>query len=352
MLSLQFHFSSESLMLCSEPIKLDETGLYDLDVKFALEREIVKLMLYLNVADQRLECVVLKNIQCILHNIFEPTDTNMKQKHFLSENILFFGISAFFLSGSALATVSPVATYSFNNTLAAQESGVASLNPVNPLGTNGFTSDTVLGQTRQVYQFNGNVTTPDTQQAGLSLNTNGLVTNNNYSVNMVFKFTQGDWAWRRIIDVENRQSDNGFYVDPSNLLSVYPVSNGGATFIENTYHDVALVNSSGIVSAYIDGTLSFSAATNVMNINNAGNLMNFFLDNTDGGGIGEYSSGRVALISLYSSALTANDVAYIASNPFVPSVPEPEEYGMMLLGFGMVGYQIKRKQKQLAKNAI
>jgi hypothetical protein len=29
---------------------------------------------------------------------------------------------------------------------------------------------------------------------------------------------------------------------------------------------------------------------------------------------------------------------------FVTSVPEPEEYAMMLLGFGMVGLQIKRKQ--------
>jgi len=30
----------------------------------------------------------------------------------------------------------------------------------------------------------------------------------------------------------------------------------------------------------------------------------------------------------------------------VAAVPEPEEYAMMLLGFGMVGYQIKRKQKK------
>ena len=36
----------------------------------------------------------------------------------------------------------------------------------------------------------------------------------------------------------------------------------------------------------------------------------------------------------------------------VAAVPEPEEYGMMLLGFGMVGYQIKRKQKQMAQAAI
>jgi len=33
------------------------------------------------------------------------------------------------------------------------------------------------------------------------------------------------------------------------------------------------------------------------------------------------------------------------------AVPEPEEYMMMLLGFGMVGYQIKRKQKKSAPAA-
>jgi len=274
----------------------------------------------------------------------------MKQKHFFSGNIIFFGISSFLLPGSALATVSPVATYLFNNTLAAQEPSVVSLNQEDPLGTNGFMSDTVFGQTRQVYQFNGNPT-PETQQAGLSLDTNGLVTNNNYSVNMVFQFTQNDGAWRRIIDVENRQSDNGFYVEPSNQLNVYPITPGGEIFTNNNYHDVALVNSAGVVYAYMDGTLSFSAATNVMDINNTGNLMNFFLDNTSGGGIGEYSSGRVALISLYSGALTASDVANIAGNPFAPPVPEPEEYMMMLLGFGMVGYQIKRKQRKAAPTA-
>ena len=30
----------------------------------------------------------------------------------------------------------------------------------------------------------------------------------------------------------------------------------------------------------------------------------------------------------------------------VPSVPEPEEYMMMLLGFGMVGWQVRRKQRK------
>ena len=33
----------------------------------------------------------------------------------------------------------------------------------------------------------------------------------------------------------------------------------------------------------------------------------------------------------------------------VTLVPEPEEYGMLLLGFGLVGYQIKRKQRKSAQ---
>ena len=37
---------------------------------------------------------------------------------------------------------------------------------------------------------------------------------------------------------------------------------------------------------------------------------------------------------------------FALDNLMVTAVPEPEEYGMMLLGFGMVGYQIKRKRKQ------
>jgi hypothetical protein len=43
--------------------------------------------------------------------------------------------------------------------------------------------------------------------------------------------------------------------------------------------------------------------------------------------------------SYYGWAVHSGDVA---------AVPEPEEYMMMLLGFGMVGYQIKRKQRKAA----
>jgi len=43
------------------------------------------------------------------------------------------------------------------------------------------------------------------------------------------------------------------------------------------------------------------------------------------------------------------DASYLNStstNWHVSAVPEPDEYAMMLLGFGMAGYQVKRKQKR------
>lgn len=272
----------------------------------------------------------------------------MKTKFFQSASVML--CAAFVSLSPNLATASPLpaATYLFNNNLNAQESGVAALTATNPLGTSGFNSDTVFGQTRTVYSFNGNAT-PVNEQAGLSLDTTGLVTSNNYSVEMVFQFTQRNNAWRRVIDVQDRQSDTGLYINPSNQLAIFPVT-GGANFTNNVYHDIFLVNSAGTAYAYIDGTLSFSTATTLMDISNAGNLMNFFLDNTASTGQGEYSNGSVAKISLYSGALTATDVANIASNPFAPASSVPEPSDLSLVGIGLAGiFFAKRSPRRIGR---
>jgi hypothetical protein len=247
---------------------------------------------------------------------------------------------------AAKADFSPVATYTFQNSLAAQQSGVASLSAVDPQGASGFVTDTLYGQTRQVYAFNGN--TPPAEQAGLSLTTTGLVASDNYSVEMVFSFSQNPNAWRRIIDVQERTSDNGFYVDPANNLDVYPVAGSSALFTENTYHDVVLtVASGGTVVGYLDGVQQFTTTTAVMNINNPDNLMNFFLDNTVGGGQGEYSSGQIGLINLYNNVLTADQVARDAVNPFVGSSTVPEPSSLLMVGSaGLIGLGLKLRTRR------
>jgi Concanavalin A-like lectin/glucanases superfamily len=213
----------------------------------------------------------------------------------------------------------PVATYEFENNFLANEPGAPALAVVDPLGASGFQNDTVLGINRPVWAFNGNAQ-PTNQQAGLTVSTAGLIAPHDYSIDMVFLFTQRDNAWRRIIDVENRQSDDGFYVDPSNNLDIFPTSGSTNAWNNNVYHHVVLTNDGMLVSTYIDGVSQFSFSTNLMNIDNANNpgaTLSFFIDNVVAGGQGEFSDGKVGLIRLWNGVLSPSDAQQIAANPFV-----------------------------------
>jgi hypothetical protein len=236
-------------------------------------------------------------------------------------------------SAASFAAPTPVASYGFNNTLASSVGGAPALVEVNPLGTSGFAADVVFGNAQTVYTFNG---TPS-QNAGLTLDSTGLLTSPTlYTVEIVFKFTENLNAWRRILDVQNRQTDNGFYVDPSNNLDVYPVA-GGSPFTNDEYHDVFLVNDNGTVTFYLDGSAQQTVNTAVMNLDpltNPDDLFGFFLDNIAGPATQEYSSGSVAKINLYNVALTAAEVT-----------PVPEPGSLALLGLGLAGLAAIQKRK-------
>ena len=128
-----------------------------------------------------------------------------------------------------------VATYTFNDTLAAVEASAPALVSIDPLSLNGFETAVVNGSSQRVFRWSGDGSSPTTQ-AGLSLDATGLVAYDNYSVDMTFEFLAPSafgGGWRRIIDTQNRQSDNGFYVDPSNNLDVYPVGGSTASWTTN-----------------------------------------------------------------------------------------------------------------------
>jgi hypothetical protein len=101
------------------------------------------------------------------------------------------------------AQASLVATYTFDNTLAAQQTGVAALTAVDPLGTSGFQTASVFGNLQTTYQFNG-AATPVLDQGGLDFDTTGLISSDDYSVEMVVELT-GSTGWRRLLDASDRQ---------------------------------------------------------------------------------------------------------------------------------------------------
>lgn len=235
-------------------------------------------------------------------------------------------------SATGVKAASLVATYTFNDTLAANEASVPALASVDPLGLNGFETALVNGQSQRVFSWSGDRSSPNLH-AGLSLDATGLVAYNNYSVEMTFEFTQAAFGggWRRILDTQNRQSDDGFYVSPGNTLQVFPVATGSTLFTTPGFHNVVLTNSvvGGVqkVKAYLDGNLELVANTDQLNLDNAnnpGNLLYFFVDNLAGPAQQEFADGRIASLRLYDGAI-------------VPAVPEPGwTLSLTVFGLGLV----------------
>jgi hypothetical protein len=226
-----------------------------------------------------------------------------------------------------------VAAYTFGNTLAAVEPGVTALTAVDPLGTSGYQTATVFGNSRTTYNFNG-AASPASDQGGLDFNTTGLISTT-YSVEMIVSLTAGT-GWRRLLDSLDRQSDSGLYIDPNSNLDDFPSGAGtGSPFTANSFFDIFVtVDPANIVTGYLNGAQQFSVSSSDLVI--ATNTLGFFLDNTAAGGQNEWSSGNVALIKIFDTVLTPGDVAAETADPFqgttTSGTPEPGSWLLVLSG--------------------
>lgn len=221
----------------------------------------------------------------------------------------------------ALASPAAAATYLFADGFEAQQPGVAALLPVDPLGLGGFEDAVVLGVPRRVWRFDG-AAWPVEEQAGLRVPAAAAIPADHYAVELVFAFTEDAGGWRRIADVQDRASDNGFYVGPyDDTLEVYEygtVALGRVPFTTGEFHHVVLTHdANGTVKAYLDGTLELETTHAAeLVLGPAASPLNLFLDNVAGGGTGEFSDGRIALLRLYAAPLSDADVAALAASPF------------------------------------
>lgn len=207
-----------------------------------------------------------------------------------------------------------------------QETGVPALISIDPLSKNNFLTDTVFGKTRQVYKFDGNIS--PSQNAGLYLPTSNILDSDDaYSIEMIFKFEDNHSDWKNILGVSNRQSDNALYVDPQQKIEVWPSGDGPDNFLTDEYYHIVLTNNGlGQTTTYLNGITQFNLTTTSMNFSaysqvNPDRLVHFFADNLTGGGLNEFSDGRIALIRLYDLELTLENVRELNENPFpAPSI--------------------------------
>jgi len=260
-----------------------------------------------------------------------------------------FRISAFVGSLIGLlvpaAVASPVASYTFNNTFAAVQAGVAPLTPIDPLATSAFQNATVFGNSQTTYHFDG-AATPVGDQGGLDFDTTGLISSNTYSVEMVLELTKNT-GWRRLLDSLDRQSDAGLYIDPNNNLDAFPSGGAGSPFSANTFFDIFVtVDAANTVTGYFSGVQQFSETSTSLDIST--HILGFFLDNVVGGGQGEWSSGNIALIKVYNTALTPAQVAAETADPFQGTSTAPEPATWMLAMAGVAGFAILKRRSGTA----
>ena len=212
------------------------------------------------------------------------------------------------------------ATYRFDDTLAACEPDAPPLVAIDPANADLFATEDVNGRTRRVYRWTGSPA-PASAQAGLKLDTAGLLPRNNYTVEMLFRFTEDNNSYRSIIHTGNRVGDQSLYVNPADGIMVYPLGVGPKPFVTGTFHHVALtVAPDGTVTTWLDGELQRTETTSILNISEA-DLLHFFVDNDQGPAQTEYVDGEIALLRVYEGVLPPNRIAAQAAYPFGPGEP-------------------------------
>lgn len=138
----------------------------------------------------------------------------------------------------------------------------------------------------------------------------------------------GSWEWMAAAQTM------AFYVLDDHL-TVYPTGGSGPNLLAaGAYqHIILTVAPGGTVVGYIDGLTDFSTSTGVMDITSPGQVLDFFLDNTEvAPAPNEFSSGSIARLRVYQGALTSPEALAL----FNAQVPEPGSVALCALGSALL----------------
>ena len=134
-----------------------------------------------------------------------------------------------------------------------------------------------------------------------------------YSLEVVFKWTNLSGGWQKIVDFHNLTSDVGLYTAGSGLHFVDRAFTGGLFSANTIYHLVLTRNAAtDIVRAYINGdeVWNFVDSQDAAVLDGPNNIIRFFQDDTATGHT-QAQSGFVDRIRIYNRALSLAEVAAI-----------------------------------------
>jgi hypothetical protein len=180
---------------------------------------------------------------------------------------------------------------------------------------------------------------------GLNLSS-ALSNSGDYSILMDFSFSNLA-GFRKILDFQNRASDNGLY-NLGTALDFFPVSSGGGVFSPDVLARVVLTRDSGTntVTGYVNGSqqISFNDSGSIAVFGGPNNIIRFFEDDF-ATGQSEASAGRATEIQIYNGALTSADVRLLGGPGEIPTSGVPEPAALTLVGFGLLSLGFVRRLK-------
>jgi hypothetical protein len=171
---------------------------------------------------------------------------------------------------------------------------------------------------------------------------NSVVPTSAYSIEMAFSLSAVS-GYRKILDFKGLTADAGLYIY-GGRLAFYPVTSGPTVIADNQFVYVVLTrDAAGVVTGYINGAqeISFTDSSNYSTFSQPMQSARFFQDDAATGG-NEASRGFVDYIRIYDTALSSGEVGGLVP-PGVNAVPEPATWGMMIIGFGLVGGTMRRR---------
>ncbi|MDW3646373.1 MAG: thrombospondin type 3 repeat-containing protein [Bacteroidia bacterium] len=191
--------------------------------------------------------------------------------------------------------------YEFNGNLN-EESGLGPALTTIGTGSGNFVNDPLLSNST-VYEFS--------TDHGLTfdLNAAGVDLNQDYTIELYFRFENYQASWRKILDYKNRSADAGLY-DYLRQIQFYPLTAAGLQFVEGEYSYLA-VTRDATTKEYIvydnlgNAVLTFSDNSD-LGVQDASNVLNFFID--DFVFSGETSTGAVRKISINDFVLTPEEI--------------------------------------------